>query len=166
MNQQQFPTLKSRRFTLFDRLYTRFALEPPPAGDTPEPGVYPQLAPVIDIADLYPMEARFTTLDIQASVGTFVPAFTVPVGQRYHIKYLTKPATSANCILLLVSPDGTSGLTQTINLSATGTALALVTSSQVQLKLDAGWQIGLSTTGNAGDSARTLKSLYIKETLD
>lgn len=161
-------TLKSLRFSLFQQLYSRYAIEPAPAADSlaPAPGVFPGLSPIIDISDLYDLEPRFDTLDVQASVGNFVAAWTVPDGQRWHIKYITKPATSANCILLLVGPDGTSGLTETINLTPADTSLTLLQSHQFAAKLDAGWQIGLSTTGNAGDSGRVVKTLFLRERLN
>ena len=159
-------TLKSRRFTLFDQLYDRYAIEPAPAGDVPAPGVFPGLSPVIAIDDLYDLAPRFDTLDIQAGTGTFVPAWTVPVNQRWHIKYITKPATSGNCLLLIAGPAGPNGLTDTINLTPADTNLTLVQSHQIAFRLHAGWQIGLSTTNNAGDSGRVVKTLFLRERLD
>ena len=160
--------LKSLRFSLFNQLYSRYAIEPAPAADglAPAPGVFPGLSPVIDISDLYDLEPDFATIDIQAAVGTFVPAFTVPSGERWHLVHLTKPATSSATILMLVGPAGTSGLTQTISLTPSGSGILLLETAIAHMKLGVGWAIGCSTTNNAGDSARVVKIIFKREHLN
>lgn len=55
--------LPSKRFRIWERLYTRFMLEPPPAGSSPQPAVVKTIQPVTNVDEL------LTDLGIDLTTG-------------------------------------------------------------------------------------------------
>jgi len=154
-------TLKTRRYTLFDRLYSVYALEPRPAEDSPEPGISPVLSPVIDIADLYPLELLVATLGLDITIGTYVSAFTVPAEQRWHLNMLSLDALTAETAPAFLDPAGTE-----VRVAANGTTQVFLQEELAGWKLDPRWDIGAPASGNAGDSARVMRLLFRRERLN
>jgi len=146
--------IPSKEFEVWRRLYARFLLEPMPAEGS-QAWVSPVITPVTDADDLLATpridsEAK----DIQAAAGVYVPYFTVPTGRRWLLKGLRKPATTAITRVLL--RDTINGVN--LDMSADQTAGENVL--RLAVKMPAAWSIGLVTTGNAGDSNRTMTIMY------
>lgn len=154
-------TLKTRRFSLFDQLYTVYQLEPHAAEESPEPAISSVLVPVIDIADLYPVELLVASLGLEITIGTFVSAFKVPTDQRWHLLMLSLDALSADSAPALVDPAGVE-----VRINGNGTAQVFLREQVAGWKLDPGWDIGASASGNAGDGARILRLLFRRERLN
>jgi len=152
--------LKSRRYTLFGRLYDRYALEPPPASDTVPPAVTTLMSAVIDVADLYAYERLVATSDLTATVGTFVTAFTVPDRQRWHLKAIDTETVDANTRIALADPAGAE-----INLTV-GAVTFVLQQEIAHLRLESGWEVGWKTTGQAGDGSRDFRLMIARELLD
>jgi len=155
--------IKSRRYTLFDELYGRYAMEIDP--QAAEPAISTLIRPTIDVADLYPVELVSAALDLTGSAGAVVPAHTVPALQRFHIYAWHFDALTATSAITLQN------FPQTITMELTAQSLALQLSLQTMnlgqaLILDPGWVLGALTTGNAGDSARAFRILFRRERLN
>jgi len=145
----------ARRFDVWRRLYTRFLIEPFPAGGE-GPSVLTTIAPVTD-ADrlLQDTVAESGSIDIQASAGTFVAAQTVPNGQRWNMVWVRHGGTVADTqqvvriggVFVTISATGTNAISQSI----------------VGVRLNEGDAIGLLTTGNAGDAAVNVQTIRDEE---
>jgi len=153
-------TLKSRRFTLFDQLYGRYQMEPDPAVESAPPGISPVLSPVIEIADLYPLERLVATSDLTASAGTFVAALTVPTDQRWHLKVIDTETVDANTRIAMRDPAG-----DLVILTVGAVVFALLQEIS-HLRLDADWTLGWFTTGQAGDGDREFRLAIARERLN
>jgi len=94
------------------------------------------------------------TEDISAGGGVYTVYFTVPTRKRWHLRWINKPATVANTKVRM-----STGVV-TIDLSLSNTT---GTPAGVDLTLDEGWTVGLTTTGNAGDNAVLLGLVYDEE---
>lgn len=144
------------RVGAWSRLVNRFLLEPihPLVMKT----IGDQVVPVTQFDDLLrtPQGVRVGSIDLQASAGTFVAFFTVPEGERWTLKQLHRPGTTANSLVALQDGSGSY-----IPLTTLGTTEAIFGSAGIEL--DQGWQIGMLTTGNAGDSSRDLRIYYLLE---
>lgn len=148
-------SLFSRSFTLFERLYTRFSIEPGQVSDVP-PTLSTELIPVTNVDELLRTpEAATATVDIQASAGAYVPYFTVPEGQSWIVKNLMRFGTTG-ASAFMVEIGGSSVIIT--NTGTAGEALIL------NLRLDQGDSVGLRTTGNAADSA--IRADIVRETED
>jgi len=154
------PGLKSKRYTLFGRLYDRYALEPPPVQFTRPPEVSTQLSPVIDVSDLYPPELEVATLNLDVATSILVVAFTVPINQRWLFIALHTEGTNANVQLVLADPAGIEVL-----IGAAGNPLRL-TNDIAHIVIDAGWRIGLFGTDDIGDISRDITLMFRREFLN
>ena len=152
--------LKSRRFTLFGRMYDRYALEPLPAEQTVPPAVSSLLQGVIDISALYSPVIETASLDLRGAAGSFVSGLVVPGGELWHLLSIAGPAVDANTGVFLAAPDG-----DTIRLSLGSTAPALLNAEVGHISLEADWDVGLGSTGAAGDGARILTVMFRREFL-
>ena len=161
MQQPPASGLKTRRFTLFQRFYERYALEPPPASETVPPAISTLLYGAIDISDLYPPELLKNTLDLNVTLGQFVEAFTVPERQRWRLALIATPATNVNTGVFLRDPPGS-----TIRFSLGATAVVVFNTAVSHINLEPGWSIGLSGTNDVGDNARALDIMIRRELLD
>lgn len=87
--------LKSIRFSLMDRLYRRYLLEPLPAEQTMPLSVSPIVVPVIQ-ADQVLLDPVYddTTEDITG--GGFTVFFTVPANERWYLQWFFRSASSSN----------------------------------------------------------------------
>jgi len=148
----------SRLFDLWRRLYTRFQIEPFPADPEQGPGVATTIFPVTIADDLVKLPvAQSATLDIQASAGGFVLAFTVPEGKRWQILWAFRSSTTANTrIRGIFTPSDV-----TLFLTVVGTSNEVPRELQ-GFVMEQDDRIGLETTGNAADSAVTIQ-LYVLE---
>jgi len=155
------PQVKSRRFTMFDQLYSRYAIEPRPAIDSPEPGISPVIVPTIEVNDLYPLENLEDTEDISGTAGVFVEFFSVPSQERWHLLQVDMPATTANSSGRLNNPDATPTV-----LKANNTNALILFQEIKEWRLDAGWLLGMTGTGNAGDNSRIMRILFYRERLN
>lgn len=148
--------LESKQFGLWRRLGRRFLLEDqPPAGLGAHVGTTVHLVtdagvllrtPTLDVA----------TIDISAAAGAFVSYFVVPRGERWIMKAIWRVGTTGSSrVLLRDSP-----VTNTMNLSVGGTGEAVLTN---EIAIDEGWDLGMESTGNGGDTTITLRILYERD---
>jgi len=148
--------LKSLAYNLFSRLYERFNLEPRPVEQIEQPSVANQIVPVTQADRLLQVLApQSDTADISAAAGTLVVYFTVPAGRRWTIISSLKEATTANT-RIRATIGGTA-----MDIGPFGTAESVIVNSE--WILDQGDDIGLLTTGNAGDSNRRLVLQVLEE---
>lgn len=145
----------SRVFTLWQRLYTRFSIEPIVLDEPP--GVVTLIQPVSQADELLRVSVMtFADLDLQGAAGGNVPAFIVPEGERWILLSALVPATTANTQLYI--GDGT--LNQ--SWEAAGTSQRRTALERFVIDENGG-VVGLKATGNAGDAARTIHLFYLRE---
>ena len=143
--------LPAKRFDVWRRLYERFLLEPDPAKQS-RAEVGTLIVPVtqVDVLLLASAGDR-TAYDLTAASGTF-RGLTVPAGERWYLGKMERDATSGNTRMLLV----VSGFSIHLN--------TLTTTEQFYdaeaVILDVGDQVGIITTGNAGDGSRVFALQY------
>lgn len=153
--------LPSKRFSLFNQLYERYALEPYPASAEPSSAVSPNLYPVIDISDLYPVERLEAALNLDVTAGTFISGFTVPANQRWQLVWIDTDGADANTSLTLRDPGGA-----LVTLTIGSTAIRLLGQEISHIILDAGWEVGQTATDAIGDNARGLRMIIRRERLN
>jgi len=153
-------TLKSTRYAIWSRLTTRFLLEPtqPPAGGRPE--LTTTVVPVTSVDELLqvPTIPAQVANDISAGAGTFTAYFTVPADKRWRLVSYFRDATTANTRIRINSGAGS----VTIPITDAGTA-SQATVLATPLLLDQTFQIGLDTTGDAGDNNIGMNIYYLEE---
>lgn len=111
--------------------------------------------PVYEVKELLStLEIVTSTQDLSAAAGTYIPFHTIPSGERWEIIMLIRPTTTANTTLII--SDGVAEMGQEV--AGLTTAFDLCRG----FKLEAGWSIGLDTTGNGGDAARGLHMIVKK----
>jgi len=74
----------SRIFELWQRLYTRFLIEPLPAQETESPGVLTSIQPITDADQLLRIPGIKAVTLTAPAVGLRT-LFTVPAGERWHL---------------------------------------------------------------------------------
>ena len=151
--------LKSLRFSLMTRLYSRYLLEPSPAEESYPLSVSPVIVPVI-MADEVLVDPVMTDATEDLSGAGTVTYFTVPSGERWRLQWIFRSATSANSRVALdpsspgadqpISPNGTAELRIDVR------GITLVAGDSVQM----------DATGSGGDSAVTLYISYDRERLN
>jgi hypothetical protein len=158
-----------KRAALLQRLTSLLDLETPNA--PPRMALWPGVLPVLDIEDsLAPRIMAHGTMDLTAaSAGTvFVPALTVPVGERWRIWAIYRPAFHADAIgvfLCSKAPDAAvyTSTTPMINLGPASTSISYAKDFQYPILAEEGFLLGCWNTADAADSARKLYILYSKE---
>ena len=83
-------------------------------------------------------------MDLRAAAGTFVAASTVPPGKVWRVKALHRDVTIAVSLMMLA----TTGIDMPV--SGLGTADEFVTLPDIRLSEDE--QVGMITSGDAGDN--------------
>ena len=137
-------TQPAKRFDVWRRLYTRFGIEPFPAGGE-GPAVSTTIQPVTD-ADSLQSVTRFTAgnVDLTPAAGTFVGSSTVPPDKVWRVKGLHRAATIA--VSLMQLRKGSTAI------PVSGFGLDDEFVALPDIRLEAGDQVGMLTTGNAGDN--------------
>jgi len=150
----QFATLPSKIFSLWNRLGSRFKLE-----DSPPSGLGARLGTTIipvTQADalLKTMDVGKKDLDLSASAGTFVTAFTVPANKRWTIYHLHLISTTGSSQLLL--SDGS----QSVRLGDSKTGAH---DWSGVMPADENWLVTAATSGSGADNNRECTILYEEE---
>lgn len=144
--------LRLLRPGIFERYRARLQ-----TGGEPElvaPGFSELVVPVLDI-DSFDRTSFVGTVtkDLSAAAGTHTDFFTVATGYRSMFKFIQRDATAA--VSRLTARTGpTSGDVVYLTASATGEQIITYT-----FELEEGMSLGMLTTGNAGDTAITLRML-------
>ena len=150
-------SLQSRRYELFRRLGDKLLLETGEARGFP-PLVSRQVVAVIDASELLlDQTMAFASVDIQASAGAYTVYFTVPVGERWHLIWINREATTANTHVEI--NKSVADLNQQLSLD--GTSFEIIEPKGI--RLEANDTIGMITTGNAADSAIFMNLTYDRE---
>lgn len=152
-------TLRIELERLWKRLQTRFKARRKTDTDIDDPEhpiLLETVQPITNFDELakIPVASRVAR-DISAGAGATVAYFTVPQGERWTLKFFYKEGTTANT-QTRVNIDG-----QDANISVLGTTNAA--QALYDLVLEEGDFIGLRTTGDVGDNARTCDLIYVKE---
>jgi len=149
----------SRRFTIWERLSSRFLIEPVPAEATPAPGVGTEIQPITDVDELLrvPTAAVVINQDISAAVA-FSSMFTVPEGKRWHVKSVWRESTTglSQIAFRVVTDAGT--IISRVTISQTGEDVWI---GNVILNESA--QIGVFTTNNGADTSKDIDTFYEEE---
>jgi len=148
--------LPSKRFTIWQRMYNRYQLEPSPADSPATPGLFTVISPTIDVEDFNrALNSAITALDLTGSAGTVVAAVTAGVERRLRILAVSRDGSTANsAIAILVDSN-------MIPLTALSTSEAQL--QPPRLYLGPGDSIGMLTTGDAGDDTRNCRVLFEEE---
>lgn len=151
----------SRVFTLWERLYRRFSIEPVPAQSSETPGVLTTIQPITDADELLrtPTATAFTSLDLSGTIGGFISIYTGAAGVRAHLKNVHREATIANS-QIAIRIGGSGGVIFYLTI--------LATAEQVwvgDITLDEGDQLGVIATGNAGDDTQAADFYFESEDL-
>jgi len=142
------PARGSTAYNLFDALRVQYGVER--TGPEAAISLRKEILPVVQLEYVAPLgQIDAAVLDIQAAAGTFVQAFIVPAGERWILKRFWKEGTTAATRVVLRNAAGT-------ELRIATTSATVLAGSFDDIQLEAGDEIGLDTTGNAGDSARGL----------
>jgi hypothetical protein len=139
-----------------ERLVHRFEIGEVP--NVPNPYLLMRvIVPTTQFDDLLAVsELASVAKDISAAAGTFVIFHTVPLGKRWKLLFSVLDATSAASRIALY--DGT----VEISLTAQSTTLKQDKWSR-DFVLEEGWSLGAYTTGNGGDTARSMQIWYVEE---
>lgn len=147
--------LPSKRFALMDRLYSRYLLEPHPAGQNVQLSLSPVIVPVVQADAVLQTNGIDSDQAINLSGSGWVTIFTVPTNRKWELVIAHKGA-SAGATRFGIVVSG-------IRLFWIGSAAEL----DIDLRgitLAAGDYVQLDGTGQGGDTDISLE-LYRKEEL-
>ncbi len=151
--------LKSRRFDVFRRLGVKLLIEDEQAKGFP-PVVARLITPVIDVSNLLLSEdALFANGNLSAGAGATVIYHTVPVGERWHLRWFVREVTVAATRVLITKVIAN----LTISITALQTPEQFGTFEGIIL--DENDSVGCVTTGDAGDVSISLIILFGRELL-
>jgi len=143
------------QFDIWERLRSRFRLEPILPLVTKTLG--DEIIPVTNVDDLLlSPTSQSASLDLTATAGSYVAAFTVPEGERWHLRWAwhlvpvaaTQMGFVNNAVNIRISTNEIAE--QSVNL---GDALVL----------EEGDTMGLFTSGNGSDTSITFRIHYSVE---
>jgi len=142
-----------KAFQAWTRLYERFDLEPSPVEDEGlQPILLSTIQPITDSDELLKvLLVDSTNKNLEASAGTFTAYFTVPTDKRWEVQNITREATTGG------TPVKISDGTKEISIFPFGTGAE---ARNGLWEMQAGWEIGLNTTGNGADTAIELGILF------
>tara|TARA_Y100000310_G_C20671291_1_gene810450 strand:- start:592 stop:1056 length:465 start_codon:yes stop_codon:yes gene_type:complete len=142
--------------TFWRRLAKRLDLDALIGGKATVPNI---VLPVTNIEPLLQDLSRdyVSGLDLSASAGTFVQAFVVDPGEIWTLIGWSTSTTVASSQLMIRDTQS-----QAYPLTIALTAINI--EYLANIPLPEGWEIGRTTTGNAGDSNESLFILVKKET--
>jgi len=145
----------SRIFALWQRLYTRFLIEPFPAGREP-PTVSTVIQPITNADELLqvPTVGNDTDADLTGSAENFVSIATVPDGKRWRLRTVNKDATVAASRVAIIVGGNTTYLT--INVATEDMFVG-------EIIMDEGDELGRTATGDAGDDNSITLWYYTEE---
>ena len=144
----------AKRFEVWQRLYTRFGIEPFPA-DGEGPSVSTTVMPITD-ADALLRTTIFADSpgNLTAAAGTYRPYFTVPEGKVWILKGMSRGPSIANTQMRLVGQNP-------LDITILATAAEFV--SLADIRLAEGQTLGMLTTGDGGDTAILLQVVLEEE---
>jgi len=149
--------IPSKQFDVWRRLYARYILEPFPVQNGGMPDVFKTITPVTQADDLLRVPRTLSSAeDISASAGTYTVYQTVPAGKRWRISMVERGATTGASRVRFRAKVGDPLVALQLGVTA---GLVLI----CDLTLDELADIGLDTTGDAGDTARFLGIHLLEE---
>jgi len=152
---------KIRAYSIWRKFIPRFDVEPGTIS-VPEPAIGDIITPISDVDRmLETYERQAPALDLSASAGTHVVAQGATANQRLTILWVHKPATTANSAIS-VSLLSVGGAAATFQLTLVGAAEEILYGPFV---IQDGDSVGMLTTGDAGDNARTFRIRYMTEVI-
>lgn len=149
-------TIPSRQLEVWRRLYQRYSLEPFPASVSPD--VLKTIVPVTQ-ADLLlrvPVTVVSAATDLQAAAGTYVAMHTVPDGKRWNLVSISRSGTTGSSRVRFRAKVGDGLFSMTVG--GTNAEILVFPGTMDQLA-----DIGMDTTGNAGDTGVFLSLHYTEE---
>lgn len=140
--------IPSKQFTIWQRLYTRFTLEPAPVLGS-QAAVSTVIVPVTQVDALLEVRvAGLATLDLDVAGAILIAGYTVPAGKRARLLYGRKGTTTASTTI-----SATIGGV-TLILSDAATAGVFLANGAENIILDEGDILGVISTDDVGDGAR------------
>lgn len=117
------------------------------------------IVPIISVDDIL-KDPKTETKQLSLTGTAYVAAFTVPAGERWHLRAITREATTGSAQAAFQTSDLGSG---TFELAAAGTGANYITT--LDILLEEGDSVGMIGGGNAGDGSRTFRAHYVIEKL-
>ena len=152
-------TLDSRRYEVFRRLGVKLLIEDAEAKGFP-PKVARLIQPVVDVSDLLLLEdAATASEDLTGSAGNTVVYFTVPTGERWHMRLFSREVAIAASHLIIIKA------VPVINFQFTGNTQTAQFGDFAGIVLQEADRIGLAATGDPGDTAIFLHIMFGRELL-
>lgn len=150
--------IPSQRYSLWDRVLRRFALEPGLPEAAP-PAVSRTIIPTFD-ADLALSSIIFkeATLSLTTTSGTFKQAFLVPANKRWKIVALMHQGTVGSTRFKVKETPDTTSIIFDLSVSVT----AQFNLNPVGLWLNSGSAIGLSANGNGSDTSIDIRVILME----
>jgi len=149
--------MQSQAFEIWRRLITRFRLERPGLEESSHPSVGTEIVPVTQVDRLLQRPQAFNgTLALNPSAGTYVVAYTVPAGERWNLKHYHRQSSTANSRVLC--QIGQTAIEHRLSVLGTGEA-----QDSVDIELNEGDTIGMTTSGDAGDTAIRFQVYIVAE---
>jgi len=143
------------QFNIWERLRSRFRLEPilplvlKTLGD--------EIIPVTNVDDLLLSPTSQTaSLNLTATAGSYVSAFTVPAGERWHLRW------AWHLVSVAATQMGFVNAAVNIRISTNEIAEQSVNLGDA-LVLEEGDTMGMFTSGDAGDTSITFRIHYSVE---
>jgi len=155
-------TQPSRVFTLWQRLYTRFSIEPLPAGDVDAPGVSTTIVPVTISDDLL-LAWGCQQADTAGSDSSGQKnGLTVPSGKRWRVHAIHSLRVSGlRNIDQFIIRDNDLALNMPVHIFTAATQEALILATP--LTMDEDDRIDLNYVGGSGSTVYTVQAWVSEE---
>jgi len=131
-------TQPARRFELWRRLYTRFLIEPLPAGLTDQPGVATLIQPITDADELL-IDRTIQSADVTITAPGQFTGYTVPAGKRATIRAASLTLLTGTYTIdawLLVD-----GSTAVVLQRLASVTVSATTFEGQEIKAETGWEL-------------------------
>ena len=160
MVQQVERFLQSRRFDLYKKLGSKLLIEDESAQGIP-PLVSRSVQPVVDVSGLLLVEdALLANGDLTGTIGDVVIYHTVPVGQRWHLRWFTREIAAAGTHVVITKSVVPVTFDITVNTAAAqfGTFSGII--------IEENDSVNLLATANGADTSIQLAILFGRELLN
>lgn len=152
--------LRSRQFDLFKKLGAKLLIEDEAAQDAP-PVVLRGITPVIDVSRLLISEdALRSALDLSGNASASVFYFTVPAGERWHLRWFHRDSTNVATQIQVRKTRAS------ISLQFSPNTAGAQFGSFEDIILEEFDQIALIETGDPGDTVVFLHIMFGRELLN
>jgi len=119
---------------------------------------------ICSIHEMAPWQMLVVSKNLTAPAGTYTAYFTVPRNERWIIRYLSREASIGATVIRLRNDAGTaiplsSSAGSRLSIPGAWGGAASIPAFQY-LVLGPGWDLGMDTTGDAGDTSIDMELLF------